>query len=126
MAVQMGAKPSEKEDAKPAADRKMGANTNNPALLKNPKKEREWHQTLSDGCIISHHSIYPIVTVKSLGFLNSKIQVELNSHPDSSVVGSNVLVIHDHERYIDVSSYDNTPRHENITTVNATAAYEHP
>ena len=72
-------------------------------------------------------SICPIVTVKSLDSShNPKIQVELDSHADTSVVGSNVLIVHDHERYVDVFGYDSKSRHKNVTTVDAAVAYDNP
>ncbi len=72
-------------------------------------------------------NICPIVTVKSLdSSLNSKIQVELDSYADTSVVGSNVLVVHDHECYVDLFGYDSKSRHKNITTVDAAVAYNDP
>ncbi len=38
------------------------------------------------------------MTVKSLdSSINHKIQVELDSHADTGVVVSNVMVLHDHE-----------------------------
>ncbi len=36
----------------------------------------------------------------------NKISVELDLHADTCVVGSNVLVVHDHERFVDVYSFD--------------------
>ncbi len=55
---------------------------------------------------MSWSNIRPIVTVKSLdSSLNTNIQVEFDSHADTSVVGSNVLVLHDHEQYVDVFGY---------------------
>ncbi len=59
-------------------------------------------------------------------FTKDNIQVELDSHADTSVVGSNVLVAHDHECYVDVYSYDSKSRHKNITTVDAALAYDNP
>ncbi len=41
MAVQMGAKSGDDEDAKSDAGARMGANAKNPMLTKNPKKEKE-------------------------------------------------------------------------------------
>ncbi len=41
MAAHMTGKTSNNMDAKPAADRNMGANAKNPALCKIPKKEKE-------------------------------------------------------------------------------------
>ncbi len=68
-------------------------------------------------------NICPIVTVKSLdSSLNTNIQVELDSHADISVVGSNVLVVHDHEWYVDVYGYNSKSRHKNVTTVDAAVA----
>ncbi len=54
-------------------------------------------------CINLQSNICPIVTEKSLySSVNNKIQVELNSRADTIVVGSHVLVVHNHECYIDV------------------------
>ncbi len=62
----------------------------------------------------------PVITVKSLGSpTKDDICVELDSHADTSVLGSNVLVAHDHEFYIDVYGYDSKCRHKNITNVDA-------
>ncbi len=62
---------------------------------------------------MSWSNICPIVTVKSLdSSLNANIQIELNSHADTSVVGSNVLVVHNHEWYVDVYGYDSKSRHK--------------
>ncbi len=70
-------------------------------------------------------NICPIITVKSLDCsLNSKIQVELNSHIDTSVVGSNILVVHDHKCYVDIFGYNSKSRHKNVTTVDAAVAYD--
>ncbi len=103
----------------------MSANAKNSALLKNLKKEKEWHQTLSARCISSCTSIYSIVNVKSLdSSFNSKIHVELNLHADTSVVGSNVLRVYKIKQYVDVYGYDSISRHKNITTANAAVAYK--
>ncbi len=124
MTIQFDVKACE-EDDKPSADGKMSANTKNPSLLKNPKKDTEWHQTLSAGCKPSHSSMCPLVIVKSLDrSLNSNIQVELDSHDDTSIVSSNVLVIHNHEHYLDFYEYDSKSKHKNTTTVNAAVAYD--
>ncbi len=69
----------------------------------------------------------PIATVKSSdGSLKYDIHVELDSNADSSNVSSNELVVHDIECYIDVYGYDRISRHRNITTVDATVAYDNP
>ncbi len=97
MVIQLGAKSGKDDNAKPVADGKMSGNAKNPILLKNPNKEQEWHQTLSARGITSSSNICPIATVKSLdSSYNSKIQVELDSHVDTSVVGSDILVVHNH------------------------------
>ncbi len=106
---------------KPAANAKMGRNGKNLILTKNPKKEKEWCQTLSAGCVNLWSNICPIVTVKLLeGPINHKIWVELDSHADTSAVGSNVLVIHNQECYLDVYGYDSKSRHKIITAVDTT------
>ncbi len=69
-------------------------------------------------------NLFPIVTVESS--LNPKIQVDLDSHTDTSVVGSKVLVVHDHECYIDVFGYNRKSRHKNVTTVDSAVAYDDP
>ncbi len=58
--------------------------------------------------------------------VNHKIQVELNSHAETSVVGSNVLDIPDHESYVDIYDYDSKSSHKNIITVDAAEVYDNP
>ncbi len=58
--------------------------------------------------------------------LNSKIQVELDSHIDTSVVSSNVLIVHGHECYVDVFMYNSKSRHKNVTAVDAAVAVDDP
>ncbi len=127
MAIQLGAKSGEEEDTKSVSDVKMGVNAKNPALTKNPENEKEWCQTLSTGCINLWGNICPIVTVKLLdSSVNHKIQVELDSHADTSIVGSNVLVVHGHEYSVDVYGYNSKSRHKHVTTINAAVAYNNP
>ncbi len=72
-------------------------------------------------------NLCPIVTVKSLdSSLKSKIQVELDSHTDTSVLGSNVLVVHNYECHNNVFEYDNKSRRKNVTTVVAAVVYKNP
>ncbi len=123
----MSAKSDEDEYATPLADVKMASNAHNFALIKNPKKEKEWHQALSAGFINLWHHICPIVTVKSLdSSINHKIQGELDLHADTSVVGPNVLLVHDHEHYAAIFGYSSKSRHKNVTTVDAAVAYDNP
>ncbi len=50
--------------------------------------------------------------MKSLNSLNNlTIQVELDLHSYTSVVDSNILVVHDHECYVDVCGYDSKSYH---------------
>ncbi len=127
MVIQLGEKFGKDKDAKPPIDVKMGANANSTALTKTAKKEKEWCQTLSVGCVNLKSTICPIVTVKSFdSYVNHKIHVELHFHADTSVAGSYVLVMHNHECYIDVFGYDSKSWHKNITTVDAAVAYDNP
>ncbi len=73
-------------------------------------------------------AVAPVRTVKSTRSQSnfSKISVELDSHADTCVVGSNVLVVHDHERFVDVYGFDKETRHVNASTVDAAIAYEDP
>ena len=73
-------------------------------------------------------AVTPIRTVKSTRSQStfSTISVELDSHADTCLVGSNVLVVHDHERFVDVYGFDKETRHANASTVNAAIAYEDP
>ncbi len=125
MAVQMCAKSGNDNDVKPDDDQKMGTNTKNPVLTKTVKKEKDWCQTLSAECITSCSSICPIVTVKSLDIsINPKIQVELNLHAETCVVGATLLLVHDHAHFIDVFGYDSKSIHKNITTFDAALVYD--
>ncbi len=48
--------------------------------------------------------ICPVVTAKSLdSSVNHKVQVELNSHADTSVLGFNIPVVQNHECCVDMS-----------------------
>ena len=57
---------------------------------------------------------------------SSKPKVELDSHADTSVIGDNCLVIHDHNRPDNVYSYDPNDGHRNAKTVNAAVGYQDP
>ncbi len=49
-------------------------------------------------------AVAPVRTVKSTQSQSNfdEISVELDSHADTCVVGSNVLVVHHHEYFVDV------------------------
>ncbi len=53
-------------------------------------------------------AVAPVQTVKSTCSQSNliKISVELNSHVDTCVVGSNVLVVHNYEHFIDIYRFD--------------------
>ncbi len=50
----------------------------------------------------------------------------MDSHADTYVVGFNMLVVHDHEHFVDVYSFDNKTKNPNTSTVDTTIAYEDP
>ncbi len=74
------------------------------------------------------NAVAPVQTVKSTCSQSnhSRISVELDSHVDTYVVGSNALVVHDHEHFVDVYSFDKEKRHANASTVHITIAYKDP
>lgn len=47
------------------------------------------------------------------------ISVELNLHADTYVVGSNFLLVHDNECFIDTCGIDEAARHKNTCTIDA-------
>ena len=63
-------------------------------------------------------------TVAHASVASSKPKAELNSHADSCVVGDNWLVIHDHDRPVNVYSYDPKDGHKSAKTVDATVGYQ--
>ncbi len=71
-------------------------------------------------------AVAPVQTVKSTCSQSnhSRISVELDAHADTCVVGSNVLVVHDHEHFIDIYGFDKEIRHSNACTIDATIVYE--
>ncbi len=72
--------------------------------------------------------LWPVQTVKSICNQSNynKISVELNSHADTCVVGSNVLVVHNHEHFVDVYGFDKETWHANACTIDATIVYKDP
>ena len=55
---------------------------------------------------------------------SSKPKVELDAHADTSVVGDNYSVIHDHNRPVNVYRYDPKDGHRRAKTVFATIGYQ--
>ncbi len=67
--------------------------------------------TLMSTCSHSHHS---------------RVSIQLNLHADTCVVRSNVLVVHNHEHFVDVYGFNKLARHTNTSTVNVAIAYKDP
>ena len=63
------------------------------------------------------------VMVAHASVASSKSKVALDSHADICVLGDNCLVIHDHNRQVNVYSYDPKDGHKSAKTVNATVVY---
>ena len=57
---------------------------------------------------------------------SSKPKLELDAHADTFVVGDNCLVIHNHNRPVNVYSYDPKDGHKSTKKVNATVGYQDP
>ncbi len=52
--------------------------------------------------------------------------VEMDSHADTCVVSSNILVTHDHACYVDVYGFDKETNHSNAYTVDGAIVYKDP
>ncbi len=55
---------------------------------------------------------------------HSKISVELDSHVDTCVVGSNVLIIHDHECFVDIYGFGEEIWHLNACAMDAAIRFK--
>ena len=55
---------------------------------------------------------------------SSKLKVESDSHADTCVVGNNCFIIHDHNRPVNVYSYNQKDGHTSVKTVDAAAGYQ--
>ena len=62
--------------------------------------------------------------VASASDVKSKPKVELDSHADMYVVGNNCLVICDHNRPVNVYSYDPKGGHRSAKTIDAAVGYQ--
>ena len=118
-------------DEKPKAN-----NKNNPALDRKGSRTRQsadtwWLGPLKGG---SQHSVLRTSYVKPLSTIcvmvahasvaSSKPKVEIDSHADIHAVGDNCLVIHDHNRQINVYNYN--PKDRSAKTVDVTVGYQDP
>ncbi len=65
-----------------------------------------------------------VCTVKSTCSPNnhSRILVEMDSHVDTCVVGSSVLVVHNFGCYVNIYSFDKETWHQNATTIETAIA----
>ena len=61
-----------------------------------------------------------------LQFKVAKPKVELDSHANTGVVGDNCLEIHDHNRQVNVYSYDPKYGHRSAKTIDAPVGYQDP
>ncbi len=55
---------------------------------------------------------------------HSSTLVELGLHADICVVGSKVVVIHNHEHYVNVYSFDKETQHDNACTIDFVITYK--
>ena len=121
-------------DMKPTA-----SNRNNPALDKKGNGTRQSHADAwwlgpskgdSQPSVLRDSHIKPLSTIQVMvahaSVASSKPKVELDSHADTCVVGDNCLVIHDHNRPVNVYSYDPKDGHRSAKTVDATVGYQDP
>ena len=66
-------------------------------------------------------AIQAMVTHSSVA--GSEPEEELDAHEDTCVVGDNCLVIHDHNRLVNICNYDSKDGHRSTKTVHATVGY---
>ena len=66
------------------------------------------------------------VMVAHASVASSKPKVELDSHADKCAVGDNCFVIHDHNRAVNVYSYDPKDGHRSANAVDAAVGYQDP
>ena len=70
-------------------------------------------------------SISILRTLGSVDVSVAESRTDLDSHADQCAVGSNVLVVHDYDRPLNVTGYDpNGPVASNLRTVSAALAYD--
>ena len=67
-----------------------------------------------------------VKTVAHASVASSKHKEEFDSHADMCIFDDNCLVIHDHNRPVNIYSYDSKDGHRSAKTVDATVGYEDP
>ncbi len=98
----------------------------------NSKKRKLWrarqHQWNFSYMSWDWIAVVPVWTVQfSCSQRNhSRISVQSDSHLDTCLVNSNVLVIHHHGCYADLYGFDKASLHSNACTIDNTIAYEDP
>ncbi len=75
-----------------------------------------------------HVAVALVHTVKSTCSQSnhSNFSNELNSHADTCVVGSNILVVHNHEHFVGVYGFDKETMHSNACTIDVTITDKRP
>ena len=66
------------------------------------------------------------VTAAHASVAKSKPKVELDSHAYKCVVGDNCLIIYDHDRLVNIDSYNPKDGHRSAKTVDAAVGYQDP
>ena len=66
------------------------------------------------------------VTVAHVSVASSKPKEELDSHANTYVVGDNCLISHDHNRPVNVYSYDPKDGHRSAKKVDGAVGYQDP
>ncbi len=80
-------------------------------------------------CMSGHHVVVTLVQTVKLTCSqsnHSQSSVELDSHSGTCLFGSSVLVVHDHEQFVNVDGFNKKARHSNASTVDAAIAYKDP
>ncbi len=73
-------------------------------------------------------AVMQVCTIKSTCSQSNPIRIffKMDSLADTFVVGSNVLVVHNHSCYVDIYSFDKEIWHQNTSTVDTAIMYEDP
>ena len=105
-------------------DKKLKANNrNNPVIDRKKNRTRESHaNTLWFDRFFKSLSTINI-TVAHASIATTKLKEELDSHADTGVVVNN---FHDHNRPVNVYSYDTKDGNRSANTVDATVGYKDP
>ena len=74
------------------------------------------------------HHLTPLSTIQIMlahaSVASSEPKVKLDSHADTCITDDHYLVIHDHNRPVNVYSYDAKDGHRSAKTVDATVGYQ--